>query len=50
MPKDDLSDLASLDLASLPEVQTTAFKALQCAQRFCGAGRSPGGSACTGAR
>ena len=32
MPEDDLSDLASLDLASLPEVQTTAFKALQAQQ------------------
>lgn len=32
MPGDDLSDLASLDLASLPEVQTTAFKALQAQQ------------------
>ena len=32
MPQDDLSDLASLDLASLPEVQTTAFKALHAQQ------------------
>ena len=32
MPQDDLLDLASLDLASLPEVQTTAFKALQAQQ------------------
>ena len=32
MPQDDLSDLASLDLASLPEVQTTAFRALHAQQ------------------